>query len=512
MSQRTSQPLRASTASADSDLSGAPVTRRISGIDEWRGVLVLVVILTHFFGFKFPGFTFRQPYTIAHDLRAAGGNPPLAFAGLIDQYVDSPVSVVPVQGWAIEDWKSTTGPRIAEVRVKVGDAPEVAASLGQPTPGLASSDQSLAKAGWVVAWDRGDATPGEIPVEVHVRTEGGSVQSFRGSLTYLDRGSWPWNAMWLPIFAQVALDHFFLVSGFLITLILVRTKGLPGFLRIFWARRALRILPLALACIGAVALIDPESRPRLLPYLFFYSNYTPEHVGALSPMWSLAVEEQFYLLVPILFWLVPRERLWQLVGLLVLVLTATRLGFPSAHMDGIYVTSSFTHVRAIAIALGSWMALVREGLVPRPRLAALVFLGWAAALLVGGDTSTLFTRSATRIGLLDPVGIGAALLILWLVVRAPRRRIPLLRFIGIRCYGFYLLHLPMLMLIQARAPALSPPLFAAAWLVSLTAVVELSYRLLERPLIALAPDYPSVAGNAPEQEPVNLRRMVAEDS
>jgi peptidoglycan/LPS O-acetylase OafA/YrhL len=293
----------------------------------------------------------------------------------------------------------------------------------------------------------------------------------------------------------MAMDHFFIVSGFLITLILVRTKGLPGYLRVFWARRGLRILPLALACIAAVALIYPESRQQLLGYLFFYANYSHggETVGALAPMWSLSVEEQFYFVFPVLFWLVPRERLWQLVAVLVMTLAAIRLGFPAYHQYGLYIGSPYTHVRALAIALGSWVALVREGLVPRPRTMAVVFVAWVVTLVVAGGTDDLFTQPFARMGLLDPLGIALGLAILTWCVRRPPRPVAVLRYFGVRCYGAYLLHLPMLMLVQAKAPKLTAHWFLVVWVVVLVAVVELSYRFLETPLLSRAPAYPARA-------------------
>jgi len=473
-------------------------TGRIGGIDEWRGVLVLIVVAVHFLGFKSTGWTFRQPYTIAQDLRAEA-SPQIAFAGLLDFFVDLTGDTLPIQGWAVEGWDKTTGPGIAEVSVSVGDGPRMQALLGQPTPGLAQVHPSFASSGWVVQWNRSTAASGLVPVSVIVRTASGKEQEFRGSLDYRGRGTWPWDAAWVPVLAQMAIDHFFIVSGFLITMILVRTKGLPGYLWIFWARRMLRILPLALACTPALALIYPESRQHLWSYLFFYANYAAggETVGALAPMWSLSVEEQFYLVFPVLFWLVPRERLWQLVAVLVMALAAIRLGLPSFHQYGLYVGTGYTHVRALSIALGSWVALVREGLVPSPRAMATVFVAWVATLIIAGGTDDLFTQPLARMGLLDPLGIVLGLVLLTWCVRRPPRPVAALRYFGVRCYGVYLLHLPMLMFVQAKAPKLPTHWFLVVFFVGLVAVVELSYRFFETPLLSLAPAYPA---RAPQQD------------
>lgn len=166
--------------------------------------------------------------------------------------------------------------------------------------------------------------------------------------------------------AWSGVDLFFVLSGFLIVGILVDNKGADNYFRTFYLRRAFRILPLYVALLilwvlfvhgGLLALFHPDlaakihERPKsLIPYFTFTQNIVMGLDGdfglsALSPTWSLAVEEQFYLIMPLVVFLVPRSCL---AGILVLVFLAgpvircfvpahlAHLNLPT-HADGLVV-------------------------------------------------------------------------------------------------------------------------------------------------------------------------------
>jgi len=195
-------------------------------------------------------------------------------------------------------------------------------------------------------------------------------------------------------------------------------------------------------------------------------------------MWSLAVEEQFYLVFPLLVAIVPRRWLWAAIGALCLIFTAVRLLGGYALCDGLYLTDGRTEARVIAILLGAWLALVRADLIPRPRWRfAALLAGWVALLLLLGG----------RAGYLDAVGVGGSLAAVWLAVtgRAAWRQRALAWF-GLRCYGLYLLHVPALFFVDAVAPGLRTVFFAPIWLAVVLAAAALSYRYLERPIIEAA--------------------------
>lgn len=106
----------------------------------------------------------------------------------------------------------------------------------------------------------------------------------------------------------VGVDLFFVLSGFLITGILVQSRGGPHYFRNFYARRSLRIFPLyylflAIATFISPLLLSPESiltlpKEHAWVYWLYLSNFGGKPSEAFAHTWSLAVEEQFYLVWP----------------------------------------------------------------------------------------------------------------------------------------------------------------------------------------------------------------------
>jgi peptidoglycan/LPS O-acetylase OafA/YrhL len=193
---------------------------------------------------------------------------------------------------------------------------------------------------------------------------------------------------------QTGVDLFFVLSGFLITGILLNAKGTPHFLRNFYVRRALRILPLYYFVVigflvaGWINHGFHESFSKTWWYFPFLQNvgmtFWPGAVGEPGHFWSLGVEEHFYLLWPMLV-LYCDERLLPKV---LLAIIAAGVGFrllllPIVGADNIFW---FSPCRLDALALGALLAVV----VRRPDMAAtahqtcrwtLIFLGPALLLL-----------------------------------------------------------------------------------------------------------------------------------
>lgn len=114
------------------------------------------------------------------------------------------------------------------------------------------------------------------------------------------------------------VNIFFVISGFLITQILLSHKNQINskskVIKSFFLRRTLRIFPLYYATLFFLWVINyPGLRENFLPYLFYYCNidyyWDNEMHGILSPRWSLAVEEQFYLIWPFLILFISKIRL-----------------------------------------------------------------------------------------------------------------------------------------------------------------------------------------------------------
>ena len=111
-------------------------------------------------------------------------------------------------------------------------------------------------------------------------------------------------------FAYVGVDIFFVLSGFLISRILIaeKTNGQLSFKR-FYFKRALRVFPAYYVCLALTALL--LSSDQLLPVIFYYNNYySPFHNEnpPLSHTWTLAVEEHFYLVWPMLIYFLPLKK------------------------------------------------------------------------------------------------------------------------------------------------------------------------------------------------------------
>ncbi len=114
------------------------------------------------------------------------------------------------------------------------------------------------------------------------------------------------------------VDFFFVLSGFLITTLLLREEAEKGRFSLgqFYWRRLLRIVPVYFLIVTAVGLYyivvkGETAYAEILPYYYvFLSNYLTHDVPLLAPTWSLAVEEQYYLFWPLILMLTPRRLVW----------------------------------------------------------------------------------------------------------------------------------------------------------------------------------------------------------
>ncbi len=135
------------------------------------------------------------------------------------------------------------------------------------------------------------------------------------------------------------LELFFVLSGFLITTILDRTRDAENSLITFYARRALRIVPLYYLYLIFIPILFSKGGPlvvgtpatRLWDFTFLtnvlMTQKTPEQIGVLfGHLWSLSIEEQFYIIWPVIVFVVPRRRLPRVCVLLVAFSVLLRVG------------------------------------------------------------------------------------------------------------------------------------------------------------------------------------------
>jgi peptidoglycan/LPS O-acetylase OafA/YrhL len=315
----------------------------------------------------------------------------------------------------------------------------------------------------------------------------------------------------------LGVDVFFVLSGYLITDLLVAQWNRLGHLdlRQFWTRRARRLLP-ALAVVlvvvtAATAIIEPGQlaalRQALIAAVTYSSNWWQalahhsyfDQFGPPPPLqhlWSLAIEEQFYLLWPLLLIVmlitVQSPRIRAVIAWLGAALSAVAMALiyvPGSDPSRVYYGTD-THASALFIgcALALTWPLRRLQALPREKtqavdavgLAGIGLLGWAMGHYAGND-SALYPAGMLIVAL----GAGGLVLaaastgvVSWLLGWPP------LRWLGVRSYGIYLWHWPVIAL---TAAALHQPrsglwlwLAEAGLSISLAAA---SWRWIEQPII-----------------------------
>jgi peptidoglycan/LPS O-acetylase OafA/YrhL len=308
---------------------------------------------------------------------------------------------------------------------------------------------------------------------------------------------------------------FFVLSGFLITRLLIRTRDRGGFFRIFYLHRAIRIFPLYYLIVGAVALIAVIGHSPLPSNYVLFPLYLQNLVPALldhpplpygidvSHLWSMAVEEQFYILWPLAVWFHRSEgTLLRFCFWLIALSMLARFAWPLFHASplGAYVS---TATRGDAIILGAvlailysradqWSRLVKIARVLTPGLwvAAIV-----ATLVRGEGRCTDYFGIAVMIPVMNLIGAGFVILAIEPVGVVNRLCAGSLicRF-GKLSYGMYLLHMLFSYYIQnnvvdamsAHLPVKVAKLAGIGIGLGLTwALAAVAYKFVETPLMAL---------------------------
>lgn len=314
----------------------------------------------------------------------------------------------------------------------------------------------------------------------------------------------------------LGVETFFVLSGFLITSLLLAewrsTKGID--LRQFWVRRARRLLPamwLLLLVLPFLAFaFARDALPRLqedVPAAFFYiTNWVYilrevpyfEAFGRpplLQQLWSLAVEEQFYLLWPLILLFLLRIGKSNRHGLLFVtfVMTAASsiwmaaLYSPGADPLRIYYG---TDTRAAGFLVGAMLAMLWSpgGSWQKTGSGILEGLGWAGflALIFLYNQLNEFQPFLYRGGILVTALASAALIVGASTPTTWISRIletPPLRWTGSRSYSIYLWHWPVFMLTRPGFDLQLPTLWIRAGQVAITFLLaELSYRWVETPV------------------------------
>jgi len=317
----------------------------------------------------------------------------------------------------------------------------------------------------------------------------------------------------------IGVDVFFVISGFLITSLLLRERATNGRIRLgaFWLRRARRLLPalaiVVLACCSAAFVVGGDTLVDLGEQVIGASTFSYNWVAIIDGssyfdetapelfrnLWSLAVEEQFYLLWPIVIAVLARPALrrasgW-IVGSLALASAAAMTVLFTMGADSTRVYYG-TDTHSFGLALGALLAittisLTRESWTERARtLATVTGLVALAALVAIAALMSTDAALVYRGGLAAVSALTAIVILATLVPGSPLGRVldvAPLRWIGERSYGLYLWHWPVFVLAAAALPWLSGsvagPLVLAAIALAITVVAAaLSYRFVEQPI------------------------------
>ena len=177
-------------------------------------------------------------------------------------------------------------------------------------------------------------------------------------------------------FGWLGVDLFFVLSGFLITNILITTLSKPRYLKNFYIRRTLRIFPLYYLTLVIFLVIIPLVHPHMeeLNYFLKYQTWLwlyfqnwlyiikpPGNNLLLTHLWSLAVEEQFYLIWPFIILLIKKTKgLFYFMLILLCTVIVLRYIIWSYKIENFAYFNLYTFSRIDGICIGSMLALLRN--------------------------------------------------------------------------------------------------------------------------------------------------------
>ncbi|GLR91069.1 acyltransferase [Bradyrhizobium iriomotense] len=310
---------------------------------------------------------------------------------------------------------------------------------------------------------------------------------------HLTEKYWLFGIYW----GRLGVQCFFVLSGFLITSILIRESETASSFRpiyvSFISRRAFRLYPLLLVTLTVCAVLGINAvRDGFLWHVTYLTNLYVIKVdawpGPVSPLWSLAVEEQFYLFWPFVIYFTPRRLLPALLIVFIAAAPAFRLIWRAEGL-GDFGAWVLPPAYFDSLAMGALLALYKK----RTEVLWLAGLAgtciWLILALMPPDSQTFFAQAA-------PEDTAAAMIFAWVIARASTGfhgmagnilNNSALQYIGAISYGIYVLHgfVPYYLETHGLTD------FLPHWLSKLTSVgltiilASISWHVLERPVTRL---------------------------
>lgn len=324
---------------------------------------------------------------------------------------------------------------------------------------------------------------------------------------------------WIPAVAafvqagNYCVDLFFMLSAYLITVLLLRERQQTGKLDIgrFYVRRALRIWPLyflALMIFTFFVTFNPtgEFSPFFPYFLFFAGNWAFVSWGwpgsPANPLWTVSIEEQFYLLWPPIAAMLSRRGLLIVASTCIITANMARvMGLAyhesTQHMWG----NTFTHLDALGI--GILLAAILGDRMPAIHLKwrTLLILGGFGCLLIRGSEGGL--RSSDMMNLQEvllgypAVAVGCTAILLGALGASVR--LPRIQYLGKISFGLYVWHAACLALLKpldTQYGGMRSLLWPGVGLLLTIYVAWVSYEWIERPFLKLKQRFSLVASRA----------------
>ena len=336
-------------------------------------------------------------------------------------------------------------------------------------------------------------------------------------------------------FFWTGVDLFFVLSGFLITGILLDTRGNQRYFSTFYARRTLRIFPLYYLVLFLALIVLPQfpalhavlfaqdasvEMPPQWPYWLYMTNFSIVERGWVhgwvDVAWSLAIEEQFYLVWPLVIWLCPPRVVALLCAVILVAEPIARIDARARDFPPLWLYL-FTWYRLDGLAAGALVALaLRRGLLPRlDRWVPVVVIAGVVGLIlctIQGGHTWWWNRRMQQYGY-SLIAITAAAMLVSAINRPADSLWPRmlsagwLRAFGKYSYALYLIHLPVMRLVreyvfdpleyETFAPWSAQVLFYGAAAAPAFALAWLSWRVFEGPILKLKSRFPYTRASAP---------------